>query len=160
MHINYTCTIQRIWHYFQLHASLSVTMFCWKNEVTPNKLTYLFIRQLCFTSTGHRAVTPGHGVYVVLCISTYLAQYKQPLLDPLLSLHAVQLQLLYRIITTLLKIFKGTGVFFHPTIQTILLKFWVKQQSGRKLYTTASKHLQKLLNWPYVHSIEKSSLFP
>ena len=28
------------------------------------------------------------------------------------------------------------------------------------LYTTASKHLQKLWNWPHVHSVEKSSLFP
>ena len=45
------------------------------------------------------------------------------------------------------KIFKGTYVFFipHPTglIQLFVLKFRLKQRSGRMLYTTASKHLQK-----------------
>ena len=54
--------------------------------------------------------------------------------------------------------------FFIPhsrgLIQLFLLKFWVKQGSGRMLYITASKLLQKLWNWPHVHSIEKKSLFP
>ena len=55
-------------------------------------------------------------------------------------------------------------VFFIPhsrgLIQLFLLKFWVKQWSGRMLHTTASKHLRKLWKWPHVHSVEKSSLFP
>ena len=38
--------------------------------------------------------------------------------------------------------------------------FGLKKRSGRMLYTTASKHLQTLWNWPYVDSVEKSSLFP
>ena len=65
---------------------------------------------------------------------------------------------------TLLKIFKGTGVSFIPhswgLILLSLLKFWVKQWSGRMLYTTASKHLQTLWNWPYVYSIEKLITVP
>ena len=44
-------------------------------------------------------------------------------------------------------------------IQLYLLKCWVKQWYGRMLYTTVSNHLQKLWTWPYVHSVEKSSLF-
>ena len=28
------------------------------------------------------------------------------------------------------------------------------------LYTTASKHLQKLWNWPYLHSVEKIITVP
>ena len=62
------------------------------------------------------------------------------------------------------KYLKERMCFFIPhsrgLIQSFLLKFWVKQWCGRMLYTTASKHLQKLWNWPYVHSVEKSSLFP
>ena len=50
----------------------------------------------------------------------------------------------------------------HPRglIQLFLLKFWVKQLSGRMVYTTALKHLEQLWDWPYVRSEEKSSLFP
>ena len=48
---------------------------------------------------------------------------------------------------TLLRIFKGTGVFLLPTPKRvnsiILLTFWVKQRSGSMLYTTASQHLPK-----------------
>ena len=52
---------------------------------------------------------------------------------------------------TLLKILKGTEVFFLSHTQESLIlflilflrKFWYKQLFGRMLYTTASKHLQK-----------------
>ena len=66
--------------------------------------------------------------------------------------------------STLLKIFKGKGVFFIPHSgglnQSFLLKFWFQQWSGWMFYTTALKHLHKFWNWPYVHSVEKLSLFP
>ena len=39
-------------------------------------------------------------------------------------------------------------------IQLFSLKFGIKQWSDLMLYTTASKHLPKLWNWPYVHSVE------
>ena len=42
----------------------------------------------------------------------------------------------------------------RKSIPSFLLKFGVKQWSVRMFYTTASKHLQTLWNWPYVHSLE------
>ena len=67
------------------------------------------------------------------------------------------------VLTTLLKYLREQVCFFLPhsrgLIELFLLKFWVKQWSGRMLYTTASKHLWKIWNWPYLHSVEKLSLF-
>ena len=56
------------------------------------------------------------------------------------------------------KYLKERVCFFipHPRelIQWLLLKFWIKQWSGRMFYTTASKHLQELWNWSDMHSVE------
>ena len=58
---------------------------------------------------------------------------------------------------TLLKYLRE-HVFFIPRptglIQLFALKFRLKQRSGRMLYTTASKHLQKSWTWPYVQSVD------
>ena len=65
---------------------------------------------------------------------------------------------------TQLKYLRGQVCFFIPhsrgLIQLFLLKLWFKQWSGRMLYTTAPTHLEKLPNWPHLHSLEKSSLLP
>ena len=53
---------------------------------------------------------------------------------------------------------KGNMWVFHPTLKRVnsinFAEHFGLQWSGRMLYTTASNHLQKWWNWPYVHNEE------
>ena len=66
--------------------------------------------------------------------------------------------------TLLLKIFKGIDDFPSHAQQgqfNYFAEIWgYKLWSVKMLYTTTSKYLQKIWNWPYVYSVEKSLLPP